>query len=92
MSLLGDAEEVNVAWVLNVDLGTLAKPEHFKIMKKFQKQFGHTRKEKFITFMKDANAWRPELEEHLDKIIDSCTGCLLLKRNPNRPVVPMPIN
>ena len=91
LSLLGDAEEVNVAWVLNVDLGTLTKPEQFKMMNKLHKQFGHTRKEKFITFMKDANAWRPELEEHLDKIIDACKGCLLLKRNPDRPVVSMPM-
>ena len=91
LSLLGDAEEINVAWVLSVDLATLSKPEQMKMMRKLHKQFGHTPKEKFITFLKDANAWHAGLEEHLDKIIDNCKGCLILKRNPDKPVVGMPM-
>ena len=61
------------------------------MMTKLHKQFGHTKKEKFITFMKDANVWHSELEEHLTKIIDSCRGCMILKRSPDRPVVSMPM-
>ena len=91
ISLLGDAEEVDVAWVLSVDLATLSKPEQLKMMTKLHKQFGHTPKDKFITFMKDANVWHSELEEHLDKIIENCRGCLILKRNPDKPVVSMPM-
>ena len=69
ITLLGDAEEINVAWVLSVDMENMTKPEQMKAMQKLHKQFGHTPKVKFIKFMKDANAWTEGLEELLDKIM-----------------------
>ena len=69
----------------------MSKSEQMKMMRKLHKQFGHTPKEKFITFLKDAKSWHAGLEEYLDKIIDNCKGCLILKRNPDKPVLFMPM-
>ena len=91
LSLLGDAEEVNIAWVLAINLEILSEKEKLKQMKKLHKQFGHTPKAKFVTFMKDANVWHESLEKHLDMIISECRGCLILKRRPDKPVVSMPM-
>ena len=60
-------------------------------MKKLHRQFGHTPKDKFIAFMKDAKAWNSSLEKHLDRVIDLYKGCWILKRNTDRPAVSMPM-
>ena len=91
LPLLGEAEEINIAWVYAVDFETISEREKFQKMKKLHRQFGHTPKDKFIAFMKDAKAWNSSLEKHLDRVVDSCKGCLILKRNPDRPAVSMPM-
>ena len=60
-------------------------------MNKLHKQFGHYSKSKFILFMKDAKADYPEMEKHIDEIIEKCEGCLIQKRKPDKPVVLMPM-
>jgi hypothetical protein len=83
LSLLSDVKvKDDIAWVLAVDLVSLSSEEQFKSMTKLHKQMGHHPKEKFVNLLKDANAWYPVASDHLDKIIDDCEGCLLLKRNP----------
>ena len=80
------------SWVLAVDLATLTEKEQIKAIDKLHKQMGHHPKQKFVDLLKDANAWYPEADKHLDKVLDDCEGgCLLLKRNPDRPVVSMPM-
>ena len=91
LPLLGDAEEVNIAWVFAINLETISEKEKLKQMKKLHKQFGHTPKDKFIRFMKDANVWNYSLEKHLDTVINGCKGCMILKRRPHKPVVSMPM-
>ena len=41
--------------------------------------------------MKYANVLHGGLEKHLDKIIKSCDGCIKKMRNPNKPVVSLPM-
>ena len=93
MPLLSEVykEEDDIAWVLAVDLVSLSSKEQLKLMNKLHKQMGHHTREKFLNLLNDANAWYPEAEEDFDRIIDDCEGCLLLKRNPDRPVVSMPM-
>ena len=91
LPLLGEAEEVNIAWVLAIDLKSISEKEKLKHMKKLHRQFGHTPKEKFVTFMKDANVWDESLGKHLDTVINECKGCLILKRRPDKPIVSLPM-
>ena len=91
LPLLGETEEVNISWVLAVDFETISEKEKYHQMKKLHKQFGHTPKDKFIAFMKDAKAWNKSLEKHLDRVMDTCKGCLILKRNPDKPAVSLPM-
>ena len=62
-----------------------------KQMKKVHRQFGHTPKDKFMRFIKDANVWNDSLEKHLDTVISGCKGCIILKRRPDKPVVSLPM-
>ena len=41
--------------------------------------------------MKDAKAYYPGAERHLEKIRSGCEGCLIGARNPDRPIVGMPM-
>ena len=67
--MLGDAEVVNITWVFAIDLETISEKEKLKQMKKLHMQFGHTPKDKFIRFMKDANVWNESIEKHLERVI-----------------------
>ena len=94
MPLLGDANdgiEKVVKDVLAIDLESAAEKDQMEAMEKLHKQFGHTSKEKFVNFMKDAKAWHDGLEKHLDHIISKCVGCIKKKRNPAKPVVGLPM-
>lgn len=94
MPLLGEADdgiEKVIEEVLAIDLENIAEKDQIKAMEKLHKQFGHTSKEKFVNFMKDAKAWHAGLEKHLDNIISQCVGCIKKKRNPAKPVVGLPM-
>ena len=91
LPLTGDCEDVDYNWILSVDLTSLSEKEQYKSMVKLHKQFGHHPTEKFIKLMKDAQSYYPGAERHLDKIRSGCDGCLIGGRNPDRPVVGMPM-
>ena len=94
MPLLADtakAIEETIEEVLSIDLLNINEKEKVAAMEKLHKQFGHTNKEKFVAFMKDANVWHKGLEKILDGIIDKCVGCIKKKRNPAKPVVGLPM-
>ena len=85
------AIEQSVGLILAVDLESLSEGEQFKAIVKLLKQFGHAPKEKFITFMKDAKAWNKNLLKHLDRVTESCEGCIMRMRNLDKPVVSFPM-
>ena len=74
-----ESEEINE--VLAVNLEEISEEEQFRCMKKLHSQFGHTVKERFKMFMKDAGAWQDGLEKHHDKIMNSCEGCIKKKES-----------
>ena len=78
-------EEICVVDLLKVDIATQSK-----LLQKIHKQFGHRPKRVFVDLLKDANKWQPHFSELLDKIIGKCEGCILRKRNPDRPSVALP--
>ena len=86
-----NVENVFTNDVLAVDLLNLSEREQFKAVEKLHKQFGHTPREKFKTFLKEANVWSKKIESHLDNIMKSCEGCIKRLRNPDKPVVSMPM-
>ena len=87
----GEKENVFSNDVLAVDLLNLTEQEQFKAVEKLHKQFGHTPRDKFKTFLKEAKVWNKEIEKHLDRIMKSCEGCIKRKRNPDKPVVSLPM-
>ena len=60
-------------------------------LEKLHKQFGHRPKQSFENLLKSADSWSPDMSEILSTIIDGCEGCIKRKRNPDRPVVAMPM-
>ena len=74
-----------------MNLTALTEKEQYKSMAKLHKKFGHHPTQKFIKFMKDAKAYYPKAEGHLEKIKSGCEGCLIGARNPDRPIVGMPM-
>ena len=77
--------------VLAVDLKSTTEEEKEKTLHKLHKQFGHRPKESFITLLKNAGAWTPDMNQIITKIIEGCEGCIKRKRNPDRPTVAMPM-
>ena len=84
-------EEVRIEEVFAVNLKQIPESEQLKWMTKLHRQFGHTSKPKFVNFLKDAGAWHDGLGKHLDKIINSCEGCIKKRRNPDKPAVSLPM-
>ena len=75
--------------VFAIDLLNATPQEQLKQLHKMHKQFGHRPKQAFIDVLKHANSWSNDFNDMLDKIIDSCEGCIVRRRNPDRPVVAM---
>ena len=78
-------EEICVIDLLKVD-----RPTQTKLLEKIHKQFGHRPKRVFVNLLKDAGKWQSHFSELLDQIIGKCEGCILRKRNPDRPSVALP--
>lgn len=78
-------EEICVVDIINSDKNT-----QLKTLEKLHRQFGHRTKRVFVTLLKDTNNWAPHFSEMVDKIINGCEGCILRKRNPDRPSVALP--
>ena len=78
--------EVNAVDIVNADEET-----KMKTLNKLHKQFGHRPKAAFVNILKAANAWSKDFSEKIDKIIDNCEGCIMRRRNPDRPAVALPM-
>ena len=74
-----------------VDLDTADEKTQMKALRKIHSQFGHQRKRAFIDLLKGAGKWKESFAVMIDKIVDNCEGCLMRRRNPDRPVVALPI-
>ena len=77
--------------VFAVNLQTASDSEKKKALDKLHKQFGHRPKQAFTDLLKTAGSWSSDMSKILDKIIDNCRGCIMRKRNPDRPAVALPM-
>lgn len=77
--------------VLAVDLKRLDEKDKIKALRKLHLQFGHRPKDVFVTLLKNAGSWSNDMSRLIDDIINGCEGCILRKRNPDRPAVALPM-
>ena len=70
-----------------VDLDSTDEKTQVKTLRKIHAQFGHQRKRAFVDLLKGAGKWKEQFSAMIDKIVDNCEGCLMRRRNPDRPVV-----
>ena len=84
-------EVFNVNEIFAVDLKSCSFEECKRALNKLHKQFGHRPKKCFVDLLKGANVWSKDMDNMLDNIIDNCEGCILRKRNPDKPAVAMPM-
>lgn len=60
-----------------------------KLLTKIHRQFAHRPKDVFVNLLKTAGQWDSSFSPLIDKIINGCEGCILRKRNMDRPAVAM---
>lgn len=77
--------------VFAVDLKVMNEKEKSKALHKLHLQFGHRPKDVFVNLLKNAGSWTNDMSRLIDQIIDGCEGCILRKRNPDRPAVSLPM-
>ena len=66
--------------------------DQMRILRRLHSQFGHMTKKSFLQFLKISSVkWLDSLPGDVKKIIDKCEGCILRKRNPDRPAVALPM-
>ena len=58
---------------------------------KLRRQFTQPSKKRLECLLRDAKRWKPEYQEILDIIHDSCEVCKKYKATPARPVVAFPM-
>jgi hypothetical protein len=75
--------------ILAINILTATPEEQQKHLHKLHKQFGHRPKQAFVDVLKHAKSWSSTFDKMLDKIIDSCEGCIIRRRNPDKPAVAM---
>ena len=75
--------------VFAINLQKATYDEKKSALIKLHKQFGHRPKEAFAELLKNANTWSSDMSKILDNIIENCTGCIMRRRNPDRPAVAM---
>jgi transposase InsO family protein len=91
LDLLGRKEQVHIESVLTVDLLNADETTQRKTLMKLHKQFGHRSKRAFVILLKNCEKWDDKFSAMIDQIIDGCEGCIMVKRNPDRPVVALPL-
>ncbi len=75
--------------VFKVDLGATKEEQERKILH-LHRQFGHICNSKLIELLRQANSWRPEFNNILDRISRDCVTCKLYRREKPTPVVGAP--
>ena len=75
--------------VFAINLKEASDLEKKKALEKLHKQFGHRPKQAFTDLLKNADSWTPDMSVMIDNIIENCTGCIMRRRNPDRPAVAM---
>ena len=88
-NVTGDSADLEA--VLVVDLKSADTKEKVAALDKIHKQFGHRPKQVIVNLLKSADAWTDDMGGILDKLSESCEGCIHRKRNPDRPVVAAPL-
>ena len=74
--------------VYAVVLQDLDNASLFKALQKIHCQFGHPpMKQRLVTLLKDAGAWKDRYMEVLNRIYSECEICHVYARTPSRPVV-----
>ena len=88
MDQVGDTR---VEEVYQVRLDLLDERERYKALTKLHKQFVHPSKKRFVSLMKDADVWREEFKDDIDKLYEECQTCRQFAKTPARPVVSLPM-
>ena len=84
-------DSIDVDDIFSVNLLEADDKDKYEALDKLHKQFGHRPKDSFINLLKSANSWSEDMRCKIEKIIDSCEGCIKRKRNPDRPAVSFPM-
>ena len=75
-----------------IKFDSASRSEQRKGMRRIHRQFGHIPKSAFLSFLRSTRVkWHPEMEQDLEEIMENCAGCLMRKRNPDKPAVAMPM-
>ena len=93
VSLFGGNDEIDDNQVMNevmaVQLIDGDEKKKLKMLTKLHRQFAHRPKLVFVNLLKTAGQWDESFDPLIDKIINGCEGCILRKRNNDRPAVAM---
>jgi transposase InsO family protein len=92
VDLLGRKQQVNLEEMFSVRLLEADEETQIKTLDKIHKQFGHRSKRAFVEVLKTAENWHPKFSKMINKIISGCEGCIMRKRNPDRPAVALPMS
>ena len=94
LNLFGDNERQDTMLMQEIHAVNMLKESEDiqkKMLQKLHKQFGHRPKRVFVELIKSAEQWDPKFSKMIDEIIDGCEGCILRKRNPDKPAVALPM-
>ena len=94
LNLFGDNERHDnklMQEICAVNMLEESEENQMKLLHKLHRQFGHRPKRVFIELIKSADQWDPKFNKMIDQIIDGCEGCILRRRNPDKPAVSLPM-
>ena len=94
LNLFGDNEHHDTELMQEIHAVNMLEENEavqIKMLNKLHKQFGHRPKRVFVELIKSADQWDPKFSKMIDSIIDGCEGCILRKRNPDKPAVTLPM-
>ena len=91
VSLFGGNDDIDdnrvMEEVMAVNLIDGNEDKKLKMLQKLHRQFAHRPKQVFVNLLKTAGQWDQSFSPLIDKIMNSCEGCILRKRNFDRPSV-----
>ena len=94
LNLFGDNEHQDTMLMQEIHAVNLLQEKEdvqLKMLHKLHKQFGHRPKRVFVELLKSADQWDRKFSKMIDGIIDGCEGCILRRRNPDKPAVALPM-